>query len=463
MARARGCDLRAVIAGAIICWAVADGVASGQEGAEVTEDLGNAYVLARRTTSQGSIIETLLFAGQAIVTEVAVPAGSDGSVAAGTTGAAAVARAPAGTANAARGDAANLPLGMGPGFGGTLLTGEIVDDYLVLHRTRASGPVTHEIFHDGHKVGIVSEVDSSVRAGRSSGRNSFAFESTDDRFVVHLTQPDGTRIHATTEHGRFSSQVVERAAIPALPRAAVVMPPSQPLLEPVKPLIGRSPEPQRLAIPQEPAGRIMVEEPTRQIVPALAEPVPLPRACPQPRLRPAIAVAPVQTAIPSPPPGNRTSTPAPTTTAPAARPADASVSAPPPAAAAAARPVASAPTTAAPAARPKPAATSVSAPPPAAARPVASVTTAAPAARPKPAAASVSAFAPAGARPVASAPTTAAPARPKPAAASAEPRASATAASASKPKSTTTANARASPAVAAKPVAKPSRSPPSGQ
>jgi len=226
MARARGCDLRAVLAGAIICWAVADGVAVGQEGAEVTEDLGNSYVLARRTTSEGSIIETLLFAGQAIVTEIAVPAGSDGST--GTTGAAAVARAPAGAANAARGDAANLPLGMGPGFGGTLLTGEIVDDYLVLHRTRASGPVTHEIFHDGHKVGIVSEVDS-VRAGRSSGRNSFAFESTDDRFVVHLTQPDGTRIHATTEHGRFSSQVVERAAIPALPPAVTIFKLTEPI------------------------------------------------------------------------------------------------------------------------------------------------------------------------------------------------------------------------------------------
>jgi hypothetical protein len=32
----------------------------------VTEDLGYSYVLARRTTSLGSIIETVLFAGQPI-------------------------------------------------------------------------------------------------------------------------------------------------------------------------------------------------------------------------------------------------------------------------------------------------------------------------------------------------------------------------------------------------------------
>src|SRR3984893_15762792 len=108
MARARGWDLPAVIAAAIICWAVADGVAVGQEGAEVTEDLGNSYVLARRTTSQGSIIETLLFAGQAIVTEVAVPAGSDGSVTAGTTGAAAARPAGRATADAARGEGGDM-------------------------------------------------------------------------------------------------------------------------------------------------------------------------------------------------------------------------------------------------------------------------------------------------------------------------------------------------------------------
>ena len=453
MARARGCDLRAVLAGMIICWAVAVGVAVGQEGAEVTEDLGNSYVLARRTTSQGSLIETLLFAGQAIVTEIVVPAGSEGSVTAGTTGAAAVARAASGTANAARSDAANLPLGMGLGFGGTLLTGEIVDDYLVLHRTRANGAVTHEIFREGHKVGIVTEVDSSARAKRSPGRNSFAFESTDDRFIVHLTQPDGTRIRATTEHGRFSGQVVERvAAIAAPPRSAAAIPPSQPL-ESLRPSMGRAPEPQRLAIPREPAGRIM-EEPTPQVVPALPEAVPLPRAFPKPRLRPAIAAIPVQTGSPVPP-GNSGNAPAPTAAAPAARPKPpvASVSAPSPTAPpAAARPVASAPTAAAPTARPKPAVASVSTPPPAAARSVASAPTpAAPLTRPKPPAASVNAFAPAGARPVASAPTPATPlTRPKPAVAAA----------------TTTANARPSPAVATKPVppvAKPSRPLPSSQ
>ena len=59
------------LAGTIVCWAVAEGVAV--EAAEVTEDLGNSYLLARRTTSLGSIIETVLFAGEPIVTEIVVP------------------------------------------------------------------------------------------------------------------------------------------------------------------------------------------------------------------------------------------------------------------------------------------------------------------------------------------------------------------------------------------------------
>jgi len=210
--------------GAITCCA-AVGVAVAQEGAEVTEDLGNLYALARRTTSAGSIIETLLFAGQAIVTDIAVP-GPDAGVITGTTG---VSPAPGGSA---RVDAEDLRLGVGPGFGGTWLTGEIVDNYLILHRTRASGPVTHEIFHEGRKVGAVTEVSSSVGAARSTGRNSFVFESTNDRFVVHLTQSDGTRIHATTERGRFSGQVVERVA--------AAQPPSEPLRGLVKPSTGRN-------------------------------------------------------------------------------------------------------------------------------------------------------------------------------------------------------------------------------
>src|SRR5215472_13937212 len=104
MARACGCDLRAILAGAIICWAVAGGIAVAQECAEVTEDVGNSYQLARRTTSLGSVIETLLFAGQAIVTEIAVP-GPGAGVTAGNSGAATAGTAPAGNASAARRDA----------------------------------------------------------------------------------------------------------------------------------------------------------------------------------------------------------------------------------------------------------------------------------------------------------------------------------------------------------------------
>ncbi len=274
MTRACGCDLRAVLAGAIICWAAFDAAAVAQQGAEITEELGSSYRLARRTTSLGSIIETLLFDGRAIVTEILVPAQDAGT--AGTTGL--VARTPAGDANAPPGGAAALPLGVGPGFGGTLLTADVVDNYLVLHRTRANEPVSHEIFHEGRKVGSVTEVGPLAPRVRSAGRNSFAFESTGDRFVVHLTQPDGTKIQATTESGRFSGQVVERSAALAAPRSGAAAP-----LQPrPDPSTGRSPEPRRLAQPQE--------EPAPQIISPASEAGPA-QALPLPRAKPAAGAA----------------------------------------------------------------------------------------------------------------------------------------------------------------------------
>src|SRR5215831_1986067 len=311
MARACGCDLRAILAGAIICWAVANGIAVAQEGAEVMEDVGNSYQLARRTTSLGSVIETLLFAGQAIVTEIAVP-GPGAGVTAGTTGAA---PAPAGNASAARGAAGTWLTSMGTDFGGTFLTGEIVDKYLVLHRIRTSGPVTHDIYHDGHKVGSVSEVSASAGTTRLSGPNLFAFESSDDRFVVHLTQPDGTRIRATTEHGRFTGQVVERTAAIAAPSRSM---PSSPLPpEPIKPSLGRSPEPQRLTRPQ--GSTDLVEGAAPQVVAVPPEAVPLPRAFPKPRLRSTIEPTAVHAAGSSPL-GNYRRTSTPTIAPPAAKP-----------------------------------------------------------------------------------------------------------------------------------------------
>lgn len=366
---ARDRDLRVVLAGAFIGafigWAVANGVAIAQENAEVTEDLGQSYLLARRTTSQGSIIETLLFDGQAIVTEIAVPA-SDADMAAATTGVAAGAAAQARGPNVGR-DGESLPPALGPGFGGTLLTGEIVDGYLVLHRIRASGPVAHEIFHNGHKVGLVTEVDSAVGARKSPVRNSFAFESAGDRFVVHLIQSDGTRIRATTEHGRFSGQMVERTAAVAMPPRAVMAAPAGPLVETVRPPIGRTPDLQRFARPQEPADSVVaVGSPPQIIAPTSPEMVPLPRPFPLPRLRPAVVAPPARTASPSPagihPAGNHRDALAPADAAPAfgppAKPRAAvvtDVAARPPIATAV-KPVGSTPpTNALPAVRPKPA------------------------------------------------------------------------------------------------------------
>jgi len=218
----------------------------------------------------------VLFAGEPIVTDIVVPASDAGITAKATR---AVARTPADSASALPSDAAAaLPPSIGSGFGGTWLSGEIIDDYLVLHRIRASAPVTHDIFRQGRKVGSVAEVGPPIRAGRSAGRNSFSFESTDDRFVVHLTQPDGTRIHAAMEHGHFLGQVVERSAGVAMPprTGAAGAAPSGRLPGSVGSSIGRSPEPQRLVRPQE-AGSIMVEEPTPPVVLTQPDTVPLPR------------------------------------------------------------------------------------------------------------------------------------------------------------------------------------------
>jgi len=426
MARTRGCDLRAVLAGAVICWAVTEGVAVAQEGAEATEELGNSYLLARRTTGQGSVIETLLFDGQAIVTEIAVPA-PDTGLTAGTTGS--IARTASGSANAGPGSVAAFPPPyppppagegrVGAGFGGTWLTGEVIDDYLVLHRIRATDPVTHEIFSGGRKVGSVTEVGPSVRAGKLAGRNSFAFESADDRFVVHLTQSDGTRIRATTEHGRFFGQVVERsAALVAPPRpGASVAAPLEPSLEALRPSIGRTPEPQRLTRPQEATDSIIVEEPAPRVNIILPETVPVPRPSPLPRTRPAIVATPVRTANPSPGGNLRISAPEPITVAPAVRPKPATTSgnAPLPLAAPAPRPAT--PTNAAPTAGPKPAVAAV------AREPLAATP----------------------AKPVVRAPATSSPAA---------------AALAAKPKpAPATENALPSPSAAARPVARPSRPP----
>jgi hypothetical protein len=287
MARTRGCTRPAVLAGTIICWAAVEGAVVAQEAAEVTEELGHSYRLARRITAQGSIIETLLFAGQAIVTDIAVPAPGAGK-AAGTGGAIAGTRAV--NANASQSDAAALPPGLGSGFAGTWLTGEIIDDYLVLHRIRANDPVAHDIFREGKKVGSVTEIGPPIRVGRLAGRISFTFEPADDRFVVHLRQPDGTTIHATTEHGRFPNQTVEHSASLAAPprtgAGSTIASGRQP--EAIRPSVSPSPEPQRPAQPQEAAGAVTAKEPA-PAAPTQPEMAPLPGPIPLPRMRPAIS------------------------------------------------------------------------------------------------------------------------------------------------------------------------------
>jgi hypothetical protein len=208
-------DLRAVLAGAFLCGVVMDGVAVAQDRAEVTEDLGGSYLLARRTTGQGSIIETLLYASRPIVTDIVMPAPGD------ATGA--NANAAATTPQPATGRASPVAAS----FGGVLLSAEMSDGYLILHRTRAEGPVTHDIFRDGEKIATLSDARAAA-----PGRNSFAFETAGDRFIVHMTQPDGTRVRATSTRGQMSEQVIEPVAA-ARPSATVApsfvaQPPAKP-------------------------------------------------------------------------------------------------------------------------------------------------------------------------------------------------------------------------------------------
>jgi hypothetical protein len=243
----------------------------------------------------------------------------------------------------------------------------MIDDYLVLHRIRTADPVTHEIFHEGSKVGSVTEVAPSIRTGRLAGRNSFAFESTGDRFIVHLTQPDGTRIRATTEYGRFLNQVVERTAAVAAPlRSGVgVAGPLAPSLEAVGSSLGPPHAGEsgvvapQLARPQEAKGSIMMEEPAPRAIVALPDTVPLPRPSP-PRTRHAIGATPGRTV--GFPAGNRRA-PEQVTVTPATRPKPITTSGSAPLAAAAAAPYPVAPASA-PAASPKSVVTSVNAAPP---------------------------------------------------------------------------------------------------
>jgi len=165
-----------------------------------------------------------------------------------------------------------------------------------------------------------------------------------------LTQPDGTRIQATTEHGRFLDQVVERsAALPIPPHtgASGAVPSVRPAGA-VAPSTGRSLEPQRPAHPQDAGGSIRVGEPTPQVVLTQSDAVPLPR--------PSIRATPARTASRLPVEESVRSASKPMTGAPAVKPntATASGDRPPPAGVTKPRPIAPASATTAAVDRAKP-------------------------------------------------------------------------------------------------------------
>src|SRR6202011_1861358 len=87
--------------------------------------------------------------------------------------------------------------------------------------------------------------------------------------IVHLTQPDGTKIHATSVHGQLSNQAVEPASAVRAPTTAAKAPSSgqsaeQPK-EAVSSITTREAAPQNVAV--SPAPKVV---PTGRLAPARA-------------------------------------------------------------------------------------------------------------------------------------------------------------------------------------------------
>jgi hypothetical protein len=195
------------------------GISVAQQSPEIVEPIGDAYQIGRLKVTGGMVVQTILYNGRPIATGVMLPARADVASAAG----------------------ASTPGATGAlEIAGTILSGEVSGKYFILHRARGNRSTIHEIFFDGEAIGQVAEDAAPALMGEppSTGNESrggtkppavtrgsaFSFKSAGDALVVHIVQPDGTTIRATSRNGGRLEQTVESsavaAAVPAVARNA---------------------------------------------------------------------------------------------------------------------------------------------------------------------------------------------------------------------------------------------------
>ena len=186
------------------------GISVAQQSPEIVETIGDAYQIGRMRVNGGMVLQTILYNGRPIATGVMLPTRAE---VASTTGATTLTSA--GALETA----------------GTVLSGEVSEKYFILHRVRGNRSTTHEIFFDGESIGQVAEDFAPALAGEPPGPgnesrdgknlpavrrgSAFSFESVGDTLVVHIVQPDGTTIRATSRNGGRLEQVTERRALAA--------------------------------------------------------------------------------------------------------------------------------------------------------------------------------------------------------------------------------------------------------
>jgi hypothetical protein len=172
------------------------GVAVAQHSPELMETIGGSYKIGRVTSAGSMIVETVLYEGRPIATDYILPS-----------------------------EGASGPDVAAPSqFEGSILSGEMSGNYFILHRAHADGSVNHEIFLGGESIGSLLESFavaarpgslgnvSRTMATASTKPSTFFVERAGEDLVVHVVQPDGTRIRATSRNGGPIEQIIEARA-----------------------------------------------------------------------------------------------------------------------------------------------------------------------------------------------------------------------------------------------------------
>jgi hypothetical protein len=214
------------------------GISVAQQSPEIVEPIGGAYQIGRLRVTGGMVVQTILYNGRPIATGVMLPARAEVASAAG----------------------ASTPGATGAlEIAGTILSGEVSGKYFILHRVRGNRSTIHEIFFDGESIGQVAENAAPALMGEppSTGNESrgsknpptvtrgsaFSFKSAGDVLVVHIVQPDGTTIRATSRNGGRLEQSVESnvVAVPAVARNAdrVIPGSAEPVVSRAEPVVSR--------------------------------------------------------------------------------------------------------------------------------------------------------------------------------------------------------------------------------